>query len=162
MNDHHHELQLLGTVLRCQTHTDVLNMTGTVPPEAFHRPLDAAIWRAAGTLADNGVADPVAVVRTVVAAGLWPRDLHHEVTVRVVDAITASRFDPHEWHTPAVDVLHAYARRTAAAKLSQVARILRGARLHTVARDLFAVAEIVQTAATKADHVDAGGQVRAA
>ena len=147
MNDNDFELQLLGTMLRCQTPADVLDIMFTVPPEAFADPLNAAVWRAAEALADNGVCDPVSVVQTVVRAGLWPRDLHHEVTVRVVDAITDSRFDSDEWVTPALGVLYAHGRRTTASKLAHVARILPSARLHDVARELFEAAEFAETVA---------------
>lgn len=146
------ELELLGTMLRCQTPADVKDIMFAVPAKAFADPLNGALWRAAEALADNGVCDPVGVVQTVVAAGLWPRDLHHEVTVRVVDAIDGSRFDPTDWNTPAKEVLYAYGRRTTASKLAQVARVLPSARLHDVARDLFAVAEFAETVAYWIDH----------
>lgn len=151
-SDKTRELDLLGAMLRCQTPADVKDIMFTVPAEAFSHPLDTAIWRAAEALADNGVCDPVAVVRTVVTAGLWPRDLYHEVTVRVVDAITTCRFDPDEWVTPALDVLYAHGRRTTASKLSHVARILPSARLHDVARELFEAAEFAETVAHWIDH----------
>lgn len=154
MSDDSYELELLGAMLRCQTPADVRDIMFTVPAEAFGDPLNAAIWRAAEALVDNGVSDPVGVVQTVVAAGLWPRDLHHEVTARVVDAITDSRFDPHDWNTPAVEVLYSHGRRTAAAKLAQVARILPSARLHKVAADLLEVAEFVETVAYWIDHTE--------
>jgi hypothetical protein len=145
---------LLGVMLQCQTPADVKQIMFTVPAEAFADPLNAAIWRAAEALADHGVCGPVAVVKTVVAAGLWPRDCHHEVTGRVIDAITDVRFDADDWSTPAVEVLYAYGRRTAAARLAHVARILPSGRLHKVAADLFAVAEFVETVAHWVDWHD--------
>lgn len=160
-NDGDADTQLLGAMLRCSTAAEVHAIMYAIPAEAFERGLDQGIWRAAQALADRGVADPVKTVQAVVAAGLWPRDLHHEVTGRVVEAMIAGRFDPHEWQTPAVDVLTAYARRVLASRLARLATVLPTARPHNVARDLFAAAEFVETVVHWIEHIERP-QVRAA
>ena len=157
-----HDSQLLGALLRATTAAEVHAMVYAVPAEAFEHRLDQGIWRAGQALADNGIADPARLVQTVVAAGLWPRDLHHEVTVRVIEAIEAARFDPHEWQTPAVDVLTAYARRVTASKLSMVAVVMPSATPREIGRQLFAAAEFAETVVHWIDHVVQPPQVVAA
>jgi hypothetical protein len=145
--------QLIGVVLRCATPAEANPILYAVPAEAFEHPLDQGIWRAAQVVAAAGECDPVRVVQTVVAAGLWPRDLHHEVTVRMVDAIIQSRFDTHEWQTPAADVLTAYARRTAASRLALVANDLGSARPQQLGRDLLATAALLEAVAAGIEHI---------
>lgn len=156
------ETQLLGAMLRCTTAAEVLEIMWVIPSAAFEDRLDQAIWQAAMALADQGGADPALCVQVVVAAGLWPRDLHHEVTLRVIEAIEETRFDPHEWQTPAVDVLTGYARRVTASRLALVANALGSARLQEIDRDLFAAAEFVETVVGWINHVERPSQVRAA
>ena len=157
-----HDTQLLGALLRATTATEVHAMVYAVPAEAFAHRLDQGIWTAAIALADNGIADPARTVQTVVAAGLWPRDLHHEVTARVIEAIEAARFDPHEWQTPAEDVLTDYARRVTASKLALVASGLPSAAPREIGRQLFAAAEFAETVVHWIDHVVQPPQVVAA
>ena len=156
------DTQLLGALLRATTATEVHAMVHAVPAEAFEHRLDQGIWRAGQALADSGIADPARVVQTVVAGGLWPRDLHHEVTVRVIEAIEVARFDSHEWRTPAVDVLTGYARRVTASRLALLATALGSARPCEIGRDLFAVAEFVETIVGWIGHIERPRQVVAA
>lgn len=145
--------QLIGVVLRCATPAEANPILYAVPAEAFEHRLDQGIWRAAQVVAAGGGCDPVLVVQTVVAAGLWPTDLHHEVTVRMVDAIIQSRFDAHEWQTPAADVLTAYARRTAASRLALVANGLGSARPQQLGRDLMVTAALLEAVAAGIEHI---------
>lgn len=156
------DTQLLGAMLRCNTAAEVLEMVYAIPAEAFEHRLDQAIWQAGQALADAGIADPARTVQTVAAAGLWPRDCHHEVTLRVIEAIEAARFGPHEWQTPAVDVLTAYARRVTASKLSMVAVVMPSATPREIGRQLFAAAEFAETVVHWIDHVVQPPQVVAA
>lgn len=155
------DTQLLGCLVRCRTAEQVNAITYAVPAEAFTAPVDTAIWRAAEILADEGVSDPASIARTVMVYELWPKDLHHEVSVRLVDAIVQGRFEAHEWQTPAVDVLTAYARRATARHLALLATSLSSARPQNIARDLFAAAEFAETVVHWIGHVDRP-QVRAA
>ena len=156
------ETQLLGAMLRCTTAAEVQEIMWVIPSAAFEHRLDQGIWQAAMALADHGGADPARCVQVVVAAGLWPRDLHHEVTVRVIEAIEVARFDSHEWRTPAVDVLTGYARRVTASRLALLATALGSARPCEIGRDLFAVAEFVETIVGWIGHIERPRQVVAA
>ena len=155
------ETQLLGAMLRCTTAAEVQEIMWVIPSAAFEHRLDQAIWQAAMALADHGGADPARCVQVVVAAGLWPRDLHHEVTLRVIEAIETGRFDSHEWRTPAVDVLTAYARRVTAARLALLATGLGSARPQEIDRDLFAAAEFVETVVGWINHIEQPQEVAA-
>ena len=155
------ETQLLGAMLRCTTAAEVLEIMWVIPSAAFEQPLDQAIWQAAQALADHGGADPARTVQVVVSAGLWPRDLHHEVTLRVIEAMEHGRFDSHEWRTPAVDVLTAYARRVTAARLALLATGLGSARPQEIDRDLFAAAEFVETVVGWINHIEQPQEVAA-
>lgn len=155
------ETQLLGCLLRCQTAEQVNAITYAVPAEAFTAPRDQSIWRAAEILADNGDSDPASIARTVMAYELWHKDLHHEISVRLVDVIEQGRFEAHEWQTPAVDVLTAYERRAVARQLALFAASLATARPQNIARDLFAAAEFAETVVHWIAHIEAP-QVRAA
>lgn len=156
------ETQLLGAMLRCTTAAEVQEIMWVIPSAAFEHRLDQAIWQAAMALADHGGADPARCVQVVVAAGLWPRDLHHEVTLRVIEAIEVGRFDSHEWRTPAVDVLTGYARRVTASRLALLATGLGSARPREIDRDLFAVAEFVGHVVGWINHIERPRQVVAA
>ena len=155
------ELQLLGCMLRCASADEVVGMTYAVPPRVFDNRLNAAMWRAGEQLAAHGVADAVTVVQSVLVAGLWPRDLHHEVTVRALDAVEGSRFDPWEWRLPALAVLEAHVRRETARRLALVASILPSARVQDVVRGLLDAAEYAEVVVGWIGHVSAGEGVAA-
>ena len=155
------ELQLLGCLLRCGSADEVVGMTFAVPPRVFDDRLNAALWRAGEQLAAHGVADAVTVVQSVLVAGLWPRDLHHEVTVRALDAVEGSRFDPWEWRLPALAVLEAHVRRETARRLALVASILPSARVQDVVRGLLDAAEYAEVVIGWIGHVSAGEGVAA-
>ncbi len=138
------ERQLLGCLLHCETVEQIHVITFAVPAEAFADPLNAAIWRTVQALADQGVCDPASVAMMTVVAKQWPQDLHHEVTARVIDAITGCVF-PTVWRPLAAEVIDAHARRLASRHLAAVAANLRTAHIADLGRGLFTAAEVVET-----------------
>jgi hypothetical protein len=148
------EMQLLGCMLRCGSAAEIQSMTYAVPARVFSDRLTAALWLAGEHLANNNVADAATTVKVAVMAGLWPRDLHHEVTSRAVDAIEASKFDPWEWPFVALQVLDAHLRRETARRLSLVAADLPNVNPRNIVRDLLDAVEYAETVLGWMGHID--------
>lgn len=156
-----HETQLLGCMLRSTSPAEIKAMTYAVPARGFDDRLTGALWAAGEQLALVNVADTATTVQIVVKAGLWPKDLHHEVTLRALEAIESARFDPAEWPHVAVEVLHGHLRRETARRLARVASILPGARVQDVVRGLLDAAEYADVVVGWIGHVSAGEGVAA-
>lgn len=146
------ELELLGCLLHADAE-QAAEIARAVPADVFTDPLTRVAYSAAEQLAGHGApVTPPDVVAVVVHAGLWPRDLHHEVTGRVIDAYTDCLF-PSAWRVAAAQLLDAHAVRVTSAKLAQAAALLREGHLRDVAAQLHDAAEFLELVAGWSGHV---------
>lgn len=134
------ETQLLGAVLAMTSPQEVQTVLDDVPAACFTDPLDQAIYTAAARMVTAGVWDPAGLARAVIEGGLWPRQLHGEVTGRIVDRIVGCLW-PAAWRSHAAAVLDNHTRRTIAEKVVGLSHTLQTADLREVARELHNAAE---------------------
>lgn len=109
------EAQLVGCVLHCTSGENVLAIARAVPAEAISDTMHRAIFAACVDLARLGRWDPASVARTVHLNG-WPRDVHGQLTGRIVDLLTECAW-PAAWQQAAAEVIETHTRRRLAALL---------------------------------------------
>lgn len=137
------EAQLVGCVLHCARGGDVLGIARVVPAEVIEDRLHHAIFTAAVDLARLGRWDPASVARQVHLNG-WPRDVHGQVTGRIVDLVADCAW-PSAWQEAAAEVIELHARRRLAAVLQRTEDALGGQPLAALEQSLTDAADIVRS-----------------
>lgn len=137
------EAQLIGCVLHCPHAEAVLGIARAVPAEAIEDTLHRAIFSAAADLARLGRWDPASVARQVHLNG-WPRDVHSQVTGRIVDLLTGCAW-PAAWQHAAAEVIELHARRRVAVVLQRTEQALADQPLTHLAASLTDAAAIARS-----------------
>lgn len=137
------EAQLVGCVLHCARGEDVLAIARAVPAEAIEDTLHRAIFGACVDLARPGRWDPASVARQVHLNG-WPRDVHGQVTGRIVDLIAECAW-PSAWQSAAAEVIETHARRRLAVLLTRTEDALGGQPLDALALSLTDAADVARS-----------------